>query len=116
MDIFTTALTKVRTNPIKQKKLKVKSLVKESATSELTDDINHLEQHELYFIDEKTHHENKKRTVDMKDTEHGQADEFEQGVVPSDDVIIHKDEIIHPKSSPTDEQDDDNIKHLDLFV
>lgn len=49
MDIFTTQLTKVQPVPIKPEKLKVKALVKEAASAKLTDDIDHLENHESYL-------------------------------------------------------------------
>lgn len=49
MDIFTTALTRVVPVPIKSEKLKVKALLKESAINELTDDLDHLENHDSYF-------------------------------------------------------------------
>ena len=49
MDIFTTQLTKVQPVPIKPEKLKVKALVKEAASPKLTDDVDHLENHETYL-------------------------------------------------------------------
>lgn len=49
MDIFTTALTRVVPIPIKGEKLKVKALLKEPAINKLTDDIDHLENHDSYF-------------------------------------------------------------------
>lgn len=49
MDIFTTQLTKVQPVPIKPEKWKVKALVKETASPKLTDDIDHLENHENYM-------------------------------------------------------------------
>jgi len=123
MDIFTTALTKVRTVPIKTEKLKVKALHKDSATGKLTDDTNHLEQHELYFIDEKEHHHHKEekenlakvnKTEDLLSTEDEQQDKTEQGIVASESVIIHKQEILHPKPAEKDPPED--VKHLDLYI
>ena len=49
MDIFTTALTRVVPVPIKRANLKVKALAKEAAASGVSDDIQGLEDHELYY-------------------------------------------------------------------
>jgi len=59
MDIFTTVLTRVVPVPIKPARLRVKALVKEPATNELTDDIDHLENHEQYVDLSKDDSENK---------------------------------------------------------
>ncbi|GLX77078.1 hypothetical protein tinsulaeT_04180 [Thalassotalea insulae] len=108
MDIFTTALAKIRANPIRPDKLRVKALRKESATNELTDDINHLEDHQLYFIDEKTHQQNKGKQQQTK------PQQTEEGVKASEDVILHKQDILHPQ--PAKDNDDDEIEHLDIFI
>jgi hypothetical protein len=118
VDIFTTVLTKVRATPIKPEKLKVKALNKESGTSELTDDLNHLEDHDLYFINEKRQSEEEAQPQDntpqakpsIKD-EHEFTDE---NIVPSTSVITDKQEVLHPHKSDTD--DDPDIKHFDTFV
>lgn len=52
MDIFTTQLTRVVPVQIKPANLKVKALVKESATAKLTDDPQHLENHD-YIVSSK---------------------------------------------------------------
>lgn len=52
MDIFTTQLTRVVPIPIKPAKLKVKALLKDAASSGLSEDLNHLENHEYYFAKE----------------------------------------------------------------
>ncbi|WP_206485442.1 hypothetical protein [Thalassotalea sp. G2M2-11] len=112
MDIFTTALTRVRATPIKPENLRVKALKKESATQELTDDIHHLEDHQLYFIDEKTHQNNKQQHQQQPSNE---EESFPEHVKASEDVITHKQEILHPQPTKDDEQDDD-VKHLDIFI
>lgn len=52
MDIFTTQLTRVVPVPIKPASLKVKALLKEAANSKLSQDPDHLENHEYYFTAE----------------------------------------------------------------
>lgn len=49
MDIFTTQLTRVVPVKIKTEQLKVKALVKDAAASKLSDDPDHLENHDYYF-------------------------------------------------------------------
>jgi hypothetical protein len=52
MDIFTTQLTRVVNLPIKPAKLKVKAPKKEAASSKLSEDPDHLENHNAYYSDE----------------------------------------------------------------
>jgi hypothetical protein len=52
MDIFTTQLTRVVNLPIKPAKLKVKAPKKEAASTKLSQDLDHLENHNAYFSDE----------------------------------------------------------------
>ena len=112
MDIFTTALTRVVPVPIKRANLKVKALAKEAAASGVSDDVQGLEDHELYF----------KKQVKEK-TEQGQQKQQEELV--ADDVIL-------PTAVPSDntgqnvdmfddsedelKDDKDDKPHLDLFV
>ena len=111
MDIFTTALTKVVPVTIKPSSLKVKALLKEPSTNGLTNDAHHLENHDYYFISSKKnndkHSSNKQQTPD--------EEPCEQGIKASEDVIIHKEEILHPKPDSNTPKDDD-IPHLDVFV
>lgn len=60
MDIFTTQLTQVVPIPIKTHSLKVKALVKEAETSKLTEDPDHLENHDYYFSESETKQEQHK--------------------------------------------------------
>lgn len=105
MDIFTTVLTKIRPTPIKPEKLRVKSLKKEAATRPLTDDANHLEDHELYFVPE--HKE--------EHTEHQQQEQAKQkseNVTAKEPDILHKQDITQPKKPKSD----DEGEHLDIYV
>lgn len=52
MDIFTAQLTRVVNLPIKPAKLKVKAPKKEAASTKLSQDLDHLENHNAYFSDE----------------------------------------------------------------
>ncbi|MDO6427860.1 hypothetical protein Q4489_12600 [Thalassotalea sp. 1_MG-2023] len=118
MDIFTTALTKVRPTPIKPDKLRVKSLSKQAATKALSDDVDHVEDHHLYFVkdsqsDQKSAHSNV------------QAPEADQEQTPPqyvvDEVvepeILHKQDVLHPKpSQDKNDKDDDEKPHLDIYV
>ncbi len=91
MDIFTTALTRVVPVPIKPANLKVKALAKEAAASGVSDDVQGLEDHELYF----------KKQVKEK-TEQGQQKQQEELV--ADDVIL-----------PTAVPSDNTGQNIDLF-
>lgn len=51
MDIFTTAYIRRVRLPVKPAKLKVKALFKEPATAKLTEDLDHLEDHDQYSTD-----------------------------------------------------------------
>lgn len=115
MDIFTTALTRVRPSAIKPDKLKVKALSKEPNSHKLTDDENHLENHDLYFLDENKHSgEQQANHSDKNEGQHGH-EFFEENIVPSEEVITDKQDILHPHKSHKNDEDDD-IKHLDLFI
>lgn len=87
MDIFTTQLTRVVPVPIKPTEMKVKALLKEAATSKLKEDPDHLENHDYYFI--KSNQE--------------QAEQNKQ----------QKHDVDHQDNSDID---DENVKHLDIFV
>lgn len=122
MDIFTTALTKVRPTPIKPEKLRVKALAKEPETRELTEDLDHLEDHDLYFIkekkrgDQKQHpqQENQQSKSTSACTEQESHEFTDKNIVPSESVITDKQEILHPHKEKG--EDDKDVKHLDIFV
>jgi hypothetical protein len=122
MDIFTTALTRVVQTPIKPDRVRVKALSKEPSLNELTDDLDHLENHEQYVDLSKEHsdeQQNQQRekaneessTVDSDEPVNNIGNNFDDDIAK---VITHKEEFIHPKKKH-DEPDED-IQHLDLFV
>lgn len=113
MDIFTTALTKIVPATIKPSSLKVKALLKEPNTNALSDDANHLEYHDYFYL-VKEGGKNKSEGKTQNKPTHEEEAECEPGIKASEDVIIHKDDIIHPKNHDNDP--DDDITHLDIFV
>jgi len=114
MDIFTTVLTRVVPVPIKPARLRVKALVKEPATNELTDDIDHLENHEQYVDLTKDDSEKQQNKKHPKEALSAVDNIEDKRVDDMSTVITHKEEFIHPKKNH-DEPDED-IHHLDLFV
>ena len=120
MDIFTTVLTRVVQTPIKPERVRVKALSKEPAMNELTDDLDHLENHEQYVElskensgkkQNKNHHE-KKHPVISDDIADNISDHYDDNMMA--EVITHREEFIHPKKKHDDP--DEDIHHLDLFV
>ena len=122
MDIFTTALTRVVQTPIKPDRVRVKALSKEPSLNELTDDLDHLENHEQYVDLSKEHSDEQQSqqrekaneessTVDSDEPVNNIGNNFDDDIAK---VITHKEEFIHPKKKH-DEPDED-IQHLDFFV
>lgn len=68
MDIFISQLKRITRVPIKQESLKVKAPVKDAEPSALTDDLDHLENHEQFFA-----YGNK----DESKNEHAESDTYE---------------------------------------
>jgi len=116
MDIFTTALIRVRTSPIKPDKLKVKALHKDSATRELKKDSDHLEDHQLYFVNEEDQEGQNNNSSSNKQKKKEEQDVFEQNILPTEAVITDKKEILHPETAKSSNAPDGDIKHLDLFI
>lgn len=102
MDIFTTQLTRVVQTPIKATSLKVKALMKESGSGGLKEDLNHLENHQYYFVDEKKHREH-------KNTPKAEVNEE----VKEGDGDLH---LVQQALSKEDEEITDDKNHLDLYV
>ena len=98
MDIFTTELTRVVLLPIKPTHLKVKALLKEAATGQLKEDIDHLENHDCYFISDAKHQENKQKNQ-------GHA----QGYKQTDKINTKNEQSVMTQSK-------DHKPHLDIFV
>ena len=121
MDIFTTALTRVRTTPIKPDKLRVKSLSKQAATKALSDDLDHLEDHELYFVKD-AHSQTKQQQESLTEQETKPNSESESPQYVVDEIvepdILHKQDVLHPKQHQEEDKDDDddNQPHLDIYV
>lgn len=122
MDIFTTALTRVVQTPIKPDRVRVKALTKEPSLNDLTDDLDHLENHEQYVDLSKEHSDKKQNPQHEKENDEPSAvvssnlvnniaDHFDDDMAT---VITHKEEFIHPKKKH--DEPDENIQHLDLFV
>lgn len=111
MDIFTTYLTRVVPIPIKPANLKVKALLKDAATGELKEDLDHVENHDYYF-DEKSLSKNKKYQQDSK-----QEESTEEKQTKSNETA---DDYLEEKQKNTDAKDrleiKDNVKHLDLYI
>jgi hypothetical protein len=113
MDIFTTALTRVVPVPIKPASLKVKALTKEAATSDVTDDIDGLEHHEMYFK------KSNDKTNDERETDDESAGEqIKAAPVPSDntgqtiDIFDDSDQ----ESANAKKANKDSPPHLDIYV
>lgn len=99
MDIFTTVLTRVVPVPIKPASLKVKALLKEAATGKLTEDHDHLENHEYYFKKPKDEKHQQQEHLSKK------GDEEQSGkvvITQAENLVLEKDE-------------EGNI-HLDIFI
>jgi hypothetical protein len=111
MDIFTTQLTRVVPVPIKPASLKVKALLKEAANSKLSQDPDHLENHEYYFTkeDDQYHSKQQEAEQDTKKEQHTQQEA----------VIADPESNNDDKSSESDEKADpknNKPKHLDLYA
>jgi hypothetical protein len=100
MDIFTTQLIRVVPVPIKPASLRVKALVKDAATEKLTDDIDHFENHEQYF---------KKQDDEQPASSHEHKNSHDEN-----EVVYDKEKLKTNKN--TDEKDDDETHHLDLYI
>lgn len=120
MDIFSTVLTRVRTTPIKPEQLKVKSLKKEAATKDLSDDIDHLEDHDLYFVQGEHAQDEPRKDPPSKESSAQDKQSLKQQLTNEGSQtqaikpdILHKQDIVHPKKH---HQEDDDSPHLDLYI
>jgi hypothetical protein len=121
MDIFTTALTRVVSLPIKPERLRVKALSKEPATNELTDDIDHFENHEQYVdlskdsSEKKKNKQNKNKKIKPVGEVTEVSDHTKNSLSNNEaKAITQKEELIHPKIEQNNL--DDDIKHLDIYI
>jgi hypothetical protein len=109
MDIFTTQLTRVVPVPIKPASLKVKALLKDAANSKLTQDPDHLENHEYYFTaDADEYHSSEKKPEQKTKKKLVQPNADDQPANEKNDNISNQDERVEPKNA--------KIKHLDLYA
>jgi hypothetical protein len=104
MDIFTTVLTRVVPTPIKPTSLKVKALLKEAGTGKLKEDLDHIENHDYYFGNDKSNknndEENESLDAEQVESTNDESAEKKQGDTSSEDITVSK----------------DGVKHLDLYV
>jgi len=106
MDIFTTVLTRVVPVPIKPANLKVKALLKSANVGNLTEDFDHLENHDNYFDDDSS----KKESLDSNN--HPEHQEHQE-VIGENDLTDEKQ--IKADSSGISESLD-GVKHLDIYI
>lgn len=102
MDIFTTVLTRVVPVPIKPTSLKVKALLKDAGAGKLKEDLDHLENHDYYFANDKKKDKGQDNSVNEENDQTVNADSTDdQSKDNNDDAIT---------------QSPDGSKHLDLYV
>jgi len=113
MDIFTTVLTRVVPTPIKPASLKVKALLKEAAAGKLKEDLDHLENHDYYFGENKLgKNEDKQKESKQDENEEGeQAESINVEPASKSHKDYHKD-----KNDEGVTESEDGVKHLDLYV
>lgn len=133
MDIFTTQLTRVVPVPIKPANLKVKALLKEAATSGLSQDPHHVENHEYYFNNEDDEYHGSKQESAEQDSPEQKASECESdeytesaentadtlNTYTRKDVEVHlgsQDKSKNNSKSSLDDKNVDKDKHLDLYA
>ena len=109
MDIFTTQLTRVVPVPIKPASLKVKALLKESANAKLTQDPDHLENHDYYFTSEE---DNNHASQSQQQNTEQEANNKQNSLltIPAEETPINE------KPTGKDVTTDKNINHLDIYV
>ncbi|MBU2872271.1 hypothetical protein [Colwellia sp. E2M01] len=129
MDIFTTQLAQVVQRPIKPTDFKVKALLKESASSKLSQDSDHLENHKYYLKSEDKEHQQKrerslKEPNKINDEVNESHDENSEEQVDNHNITeTHSiEEITYEKHGSevniekNNEDEDDDTKHLDLYA
>ncbi|TYK64599.1 hypothetical protein [Colwellia echini] len=134
MDIFTTQLAQVVQRPIKPEDFKVKALLKESASSKLSQDPEHLENHKYYLKNEDKKHNNntqknakglqdssKKNKKENSKENANESEGQESAKFIDDNHLVSPDEITYEKhgsevSIEKKHDDDDDTKHLDLYA
>jgi len=107
MDIFTTQLTRVVPVPIKPASLKVKALLKEAANSKLTQDPDHLENHEYYFTSE----EDQYHSSQQQNEQESQSKTTQQHVDSNAELSAEAEE-----DNANSGDNKPKSKHLDLYA
>ena len=134
MDIFTTQLTRIVPVPIKPLRIKVKALLKDAANTKLSQDPDHLENHEYYFTKEedKYHASQQEAQQDSKEESHAQQETviedsestydslFAQGSGQhlAQNLVQHSVKQLRELEASDEKTDQKNNKpkHLDLYV
>ena len=102
MDIFTTVLTRVVPVPIKPTSLKVKALLKDAGAGKLKEDLDHLENHDYYFANDKKKGKDQDNSVNEENDQTVNADSTDEQSKDNNDSVVT--------------QSPDGSKHLDLYV
>ena len=102
MDIFTTVLTRVVPVPIKPASLKVKALLKDAGAGKLKEDLDHLENHDYYFANDKKKDKGQDSSVNEENDQTVNADSTDEQSKDNKDSVVT--------------QSPDGSKHLDLYV
>lgn len=116
MDIFTTQLTRVVPVPIKPASLKVKALLKDAANTKLSQDPDHLENHEYYFTREKDEY------CDAHPETEQEASQDQPKKEEPKDIDITYDRVASDQKKEqvgvekTSDDNKDDTKHLDLYA
>jgi len=116
MDIFTTVLTRVVPVPIKPANLKVKALLKAADIGKLTEDFDHLENHDNYFDEEGSKKENKDQSHKEITDQHDKcSDEIKNGDSTLDEHKLVDENLLDNDSNGLSESKD-GVKHLDIYI
>ena len=133
MDIFTTALTRVVQVPIKPTNNKVKGPSKAADTSKLTEDLDHVENHDAYFdekdVDDNSDKENDRQQESQSSAEsvnessndsHGKNAKLNDETLDDEKPDDKKHKLTERKGGDSDTsvitESEDGSKHLDLYI
>lgn len=118
MDIFTTVLTRVVPVPIKPANLKVKALLKSADLGKLKEDLDHLENHDNYFVKKNSEKEpsNKKQDNEQKNEKDIKDDSQGTDVEPSESENKYQDEKQPDNTNEVITESKDGTKHLDIYI
>lgn len=134
MDVFTTQLTRVVPVPIKPASLKVKALLKDAANTKLSQDPDHLENHEYYFTKEEDQyhasqqeaqqnnkeesHAQQETVIEDSESKHDNLSAVELGQHSAQYSVQHSVKQSTELETSDDKTDEKNNKpkHLDLYV